>query len=155
MIHSTKKDQYWSFWCQVSSNHQDQEFLWGNRALEAGKTSKVVEAAEVSKALKITSENFRVIQVLEFYNLGNDKYYFIFMFWKKKSNRIIKNHVEFYQLFCWRLLRPTYAMFLKTGWWNSNIQPSGCQNHLQTKYNLHIFIHQTQITFVSSLWDTL
>ena len=75
MIHSTKKDQYWFFWCQVLSNHQDQEFLWGNRALEAGKVSEVVEAAEINeaaevfKALKITTENFRVIKVLEFYNL--------------------------------------------------------------------------------------
>ena len=67
----------------------------------------------------------------------------------------MKNHVEFHQLFCRTLLRPAYAMLLKTGWWNSNVQPSECQNHLQTKYNLHISIRQTQITFVSSLWNTL
>ena len=77
----TKKDQYWSFWCQVWSNHQDQEFIWGNSALQAGKASEVVEAAdineaaEVSKALKITTENFRVIQEFEFS--------FILPFWNK------------------------------------------------------------------------
>ena len=26
--------------------------------------------------------------------------------------------------FCWRLLRPAYVTFLKTGWWNSNVQTS-------------------------------
>ena len=26
--------------------------------------------------------------------------------------------------FCWRLLRPAYVTFLKTGWWNSNFQTS-------------------------------
>ena len=121
MIHSTQKDQYWSFWCQVWSNHQDQEFLWGNRALEAGKASEVVEAAdtneaaEVSKALKIIPENFRLIQVLEFYNLRT----YITLFWCFEKNyffdRIMKNHFEFYQIFCQRLLRPAYATFLKTG----------------------------------------
>ena len=25
---------------------------------------------------------------------------------------------------CWRLLRPVYVTFLKTGWWNSNVQTS-------------------------------
>ena len=40
-----------------------------------------------SKAWKITTEDFRVIQVLEFS--------FILMFWKKKKNdRIMKYHVE-------------------------------------------------------------
>jgi hypothetical protein len=50
----------------------------GNRDLEAGKVSEVVEAAEINeaaevfKALKITTESFRVIKVLEFYNLRNN-----------------------------------------------------------------------------------
>ena len=63
---STKRDQYWSFWCQGWSNHHEQEFLGGNRA---GEANEVAEAAEVSQALKIASEDFRVIQVLEFYDL--------------------------------------------------------------------------------------
>jgi hypothetical protein len=38
-------------------------------ANEVAKAAEVNEAAEVSWALKITSEDFRVIQVLEFYDL--------------------------------------------------------------------------------------
>ena len=75
MIYSTKRDQYWSFWCQEWSNHHDQEFIGGNRAGEAGEAKEVAEAAEVneaaevSRALKTTSEDFRVIRVLEFHGL--------------------------------------------------------------------------------------
>ena len=66
-------DQYWSFWCQEWSNHQ--EFLGGYRAGEVGEANEVAEAAEVNEAaevswvLKITFEDFRVIQVPEFFDL--------------------------------------------------------------------------------------
>ena len=75
MIYSTKRDQCWSFWCQGWSNHHDQEFIGGYRFGEAGEANEVAEAAEVNEAaevfwaLKITSEDFRVIQILEFYDL--------------------------------------------------------------------------------------
>ena len=66
---------------------------WGCRGLEAW---------------KITTEDFRVIQAFEFS--------FIFMFWKNLFlGRIMKYNIEFWQLFCWRLLRPVNVTFLKTG----------------------------------------
>ena len=95
MIYSTKRDQYCSFWCQGWSNHHDQDFLGGNRAGEAGEANEVAEAAEVNEAaevfwaLKITSEDFRVIQVLEFYDLKTN---FIVLkkkiFWQNHENPI-------------------------------------------------------------------
>ena len=39
---------------------------------EANEAGEVNEAAEVYQALKITTEDFRVIQVLEFYDLSRD-----------------------------------------------------------------------------------
>ena len=72
IIPYTKWDLYWSFWCQGWSYHQDEEKFWGNRAVEAVEASEVAEAdevneaAEVSKGSKITTEDFRIIQVLEF-----------------------------------------------------------------------------------------
>ena len=83
MFHSTKMDQYWSFWCQGWSNYQNQEVLWWNRAEEVGEASEVAEADEVNedwgcisyKAWKITTVDFRVIHALEFS--------FILMFWNK------------------------------------------------------------------------
>jgi hypothetical protein len=97
MIHSTKNYQYWLFWWQWWSDRQDQEVFWGNWAVEAVEASEVAEAAEVneagevSKAWKITTEDFRVFQVLEFNNLSPyiDVLKTIFF------DRIMKTHVEF------------------------------------------------------------
>ena len=75
MIHYTKNVQYWSFWCQWWSDHQDQGVFWGNRVVKTFEASEVSEAAEVNevaevtKACKITTEVFKGIQVLEFNNL--------------------------------------------------------------------------------------
>ena len=70
-----------------------------------------------SKVWKITTDYCRVIQVPEFS--------FILMFWKQIFFvRIMKYQVEFWHLLSWRLLRPAYVNFLKTGGWNSNVQIS-------------------------------
>ena len=74
-IHSTKNDQYWLFWCQWWSDNQDQTFSWENwpleavEAAEAAKAAEVHEDEEVSNAWKITTEDFRGFQILEFNNL--------------------------------------------------------------------------------------
>jgi hypothetical protein len=106
MIYSTKRDQYWSFWCQGWSYHHDQEFLGGNRADEAGEANEVAKAAEVnetadvSRALKITFADFRVIQVLEFYDLRK----FFDVLKKKNFDRIMKILLNF-------------SNFSFGGWW--------------------------------------
>ena len=79
MIHSTKRDQYWSFWCQVGSNHQDQDFFGWKRVFEAVKASEIAEADEVNEAAEVLRPEksllrTSVIQVL--------KFIFILMFWK-------------------------------------------------------------------------
>ena len=35
-----------------------------------------------------------------------------------------ENQIELWHFFCWRLLRPAYVTFLKTGWWKSNVRTS-------------------------------
>ena len=96
-IQSTTRDLCWSFWWQGWSNNQDQEVFWEKRAVEAVEASKVAEdtevneAAEVSKAWKITFEDCRVIQVLEFSNLRTK----ITLFWWFEKNIFLQNHVEF------------------------------------------------------------
>ena len=57
--------------------------------------------------------------------------------------------------FCWRLLRPAYVTFLKTGWWNSNFQTSAMYRYLQAKSNLHISICQSHFKRNISMWNTL
>ena len=53
------------------------------------------------------------------------EYSFILMFWKQIFFvKIMKYQVEFWTLLSWRLLRPGYVTFLKTGGWNSNFQTS-------------------------------
>ena len=49
MILSIKRDQFWSFWCQGWSNHQNQEI----RAVEVGEANEVAEADEVYEAAKV------------------------------------------------------------------------------------------------------
>ena len=95
----------------------DEEFFWRNRAVEAVEASEVAEAdevneaAKVSKGSKITTEDFRVIQVLEFS--------FILMFSKKnvlvESWTIRLNFSTFsvggcwgqLMLLCWKLVDET------------------------------------------------
>ena len=70
-----------------------------------------------SEAWKITTDECRVFQV--------PKFSFILMFWKQIFFvRILKYQVEFWHLLRWRLLRPAYGNFVKTGRWNSNVQIS-------------------------------
>ena len=49
----TKRDFYWSFWCQGWSNHQNEEKYWGNRAVEAVEAIEVAEADEVTEAAEV------------------------------------------------------------------------------------------------------
>jgi hypothetical protein len=67
----------------------------------------------------------------------------------------IQIFTDIWYLFCCRLLRPTYATFLKTGWWNSNSLTSGIYRYLQTKSNLHISICQSHFKRNISMWNTL
>ena len=53
MIHSTKREEYWSFWCQEWSNHQDQQIFWWNEAVEVFEAIEVVEAVEVIEAAEV------------------------------------------------------------------------------------------------------
>ena len=54
MIHSTKNDQYWLFWCQWWSDPQDQNLFWGNWHLEAVEATEVAEAAEINEAGEVS-----------------------------------------------------------------------------------------------------
>ena len=63
--------------------------------------------------------------------------------------------IDIWYLFCQRLLRPAYVIFLKTGQWNSNFQTSGIYRYLQAKSNLHIPICQSHFKRNSSMWNTL
>ena len=90
-----------------------------------------------SKAWKITTGHSRVIQVVEF---G-----FILMIWKilffVKSWNIIFN---FLHLFCWRLLRPGYIIFVKIGSNNQNVHISEFQNYLQI-YIIYFFLSEPNL----------
>ena len=88
MIHSTKRGQYWSFWCQGWSNHQNQEVVWWNRAFETVEASEVAEANEVNedaevlgpgKSLLRTSESSRFLSSTLFWCL--EKPFFLVESW--------------------------------------------------------------------------
>ena len=108
-----KNDLYWLFWCQWLSDHQDQEFVWGNWHLEAVEASEIAEASEVnetkevSKAWKTTTEDFRVFQVLKFNILKTKSFYFVVL--KKKLFR--QNHEKS----CW-ILAPFLLEAVEAVW---------------------------------------
>ena len=101
-----------------------------------------------SKAWKITTEGFRLIQVLELS--------FIYIFLGKKIfGGNMKYQVGFKHLFCLRLLRSAYVTFLKTGCKYQNVITSGIY---RTRYIYEIINPDTcksQITLPISIWDTL
>ena len=101
-----------------------------------------------SKDKKIPTEDFQVIQLLEFS--------FMLIFWKiYLFGKIMKCHIEFLHLFCWRLLRPADVTFLKTKNGYQKFIILGFKNYFQTKFYLHISIYQSQFIKLSSMWDTL
>ena len=53
MIHSTKNDQYLSFWVQWWQNRQNQEVFWENMAVEAVEACEVAKATEVNEAAEV------------------------------------------------------------------------------------------------------
>ena len=157
MIHSTKKDWYWSFSCHWWSNHLDQEVFWGNRAVEAVEASEVAEAAEVNEAAevfkvrKITTEDYRVILDLEVIDLMAN----FFLFWCFEKIVLTESWRPILNFSSQRLLRPTHVSSLKTDCWNSNFQTSGIYRYLQAKSNLHISICQRHFKRNISMWNTL
>ena len=88
-----------------------------SRSLRPLRLLRLQRSLRLQKAWKITTDDCSVIQV--------PKFSFILMFWKQIFFvRIMKYQVEFWHLLSWRLLRPAYVNFLKTGGWNSNVQIS-------------------------------
>ena len=61
--------------------------------------------------------------------------------WNGSSKILI--FTEIWYSFCRRLLRPVDVIFLKNGCGTQKFPISAFQNHLQTKFNLHIFIRQS------------
>ena len=51
MINSSKMDQYWSIWCQGSSNHQTQEILRWNMSVEVNEFNEAAEVLRPEKSL--------------------------------------------------------------------------------------------------------
>ena len=52
-IHSTLRDQDWTFWCKVIGNIIFSKFFWWNEAVEAIEAPEVIEAVEVIEAAEV------------------------------------------------------------------------------------------------------
>ena len=101
-----------------------------------------------SKAWKIPTEDFRLIPVLELSLIS--------MFLVKKIfGGIMKYQVGFKHLFCLRLLRSAYAIFLKMSCKYKNVITSGTYrtHHIYEIINPDTW--QSKITLPISIWDTL
>ena len=63
--------------------------------------------------------------------------------------------LNFSNLFCWRLLRPVYAAFLKTGWQNSNAPYSGIYRYFHHNLKVVFSWPQRSLLYIKSRWYTL
>ena len=103
MIHSTKRDHYWSFWCQEWSNNQDQQFFWWNEAVEVIKAIEAVEADEVIEAAEVLRPGKPLLRTLESSRHLNSALFLCFekkLFWVESWN-IILNFCTFSVRGCW------------------------------------------------------
>ena len=154
MIDAMKRGQYWSFWCQEWSNHQDQDVIWWNRAFEAVEVIVVAEADEVKEAAEVLRPEKSLLRTSESSRFLNSDLFWCFeefyLFYI-----IIKYHIEFWHLFCQRLLRPANVTFLETKDEYQKFPISEFQNHFHTRFYLHISLCQSQFIKSSSMWDTL
>ena len=122
---------YWGYW-----GYRGNWGCWGHWSCRS------------SKAWKITTENCRLIQVLELS--------FISMFLGKQIfGGIMRYQVGFKHLFCLRLLRSAYAIFLKMSCKYKNVITSG----IYRTHHIYEIINpdtcQSKITLPISIWDTL
>ena len=65
MIHSTKRDKYWSFWCQEWYNPQDQYFFDEMRLSRSLRSLRFVEAVEVIEAAEVLTPAKSVLRTSE------------------------------------------------------------------------------------------
>ena len=103
MIHSTKRDHYWSYWCQEWSNHQDQHFFWWNEAVEVFEAIEVVEAVEVIEATEALRPGKSQLGTSESSRFLNSALFCCFekYFWGVESWNIRLNFSTFSVRGCW------------------------------------------------------
>ena len=87
MIHSIKKDLYWSFWCQGWSNHQDWYFFWWNEAVKVIEATEVVEAVEVTETAEILRSGKSLLRTSESSRFLNSA-----LFWCLERNNFLYDH---------------------------------------------------------------
>ena len=146
MIHSKNMDQYWSFYCQGSLNHQDQYIFWWNEAVEV---IEATEAVEVTEAAEVLRPEKSFLRTSEFTRFSNSALFWCFetKFILVESWNIKLNLSAFPVGGCWgQLILLFWKMILET----QNLKPlEATRHHNLTKllillslrsdllYNLH------------------
>ena len=106
MIQSTKRGRYWSFGCQVWSNHQNKWILWWNEAVEVIEAIEVVEAIEVIEAADVLRTGKSLLRTSKLSRSLNPALFWCFekeKFWVESWN-IILNFSTFSVGDCWSQL---------------------------------------------------
>ena len=103
MIHSTKRDHYWSFCCQGWSNHQSQEVLCYDRDVEVDEAIEVAEAVEVNEAAKVLRPGKLLLRTSKSSRFFNSAlfWYFERIIFLVESWNIILNFSTFSFRGCW------------------------------------------------------
>ena len=103
MIHSTKRDWYWSFGCRGWSNHQDQWNFWWIEAVEVIEATEVIEAVEVIETVEVLRPGKSLLRSKESSKFLNSTLFWCFekIFFLFESWNIMLNFSNFSARGCW------------------------------------------------------
>ena len=137
-----------------SPSNQSESSFW---FFEAKKATEVIEARDGIMYVEVikATEVFKTCYILEITKIMTR----ITLFWCFEKRIFLNRMMEYQVKFCHRsglrLWRTGMLFLTKSNGHKSNVRISSMYRYRYYKLKVHISIRQTQITFVSSLWDKL
>ena len=151
-MNSIKTDNYWSFWCQGWSNHQNQEVLWWNRAFEAVEAIEAAEADEVNEVAVILRPKKSLLRTPESWGFLNSVLFWCFETKNiiEESWNIILNFSTFHVGGCWGQLMLLFWKLVQET--QMSTPPEATRHHISTQ--LLVLLHLRAIYFSTFQYET-
>ena len=132
-MNSIKTDNYWSFWCQGWSNHQNQEVLWWNRAFEAVEAIEAAEADEVNEVAEVLRPEKSLLRTPESWGFLNSALFWCFETKNiiEESWNIILNFSTFHVGGCWGQLMLLFWKLVQET--QMSTPPEATRHHISTQ----------------------
>ena len=151
-MNSIKTDNYWSFWCQGWSNHQNQEVLWWNRAFEAVEAIEAAEADEVNEVAEVLRPEKSLLRTPESWGFLNSALFWCFETKNiiEESWNIILNFSTFHVGGCWGQLMLLFWKLVQETQMSTPLEAT--RHHISTQ--LLVLLHLRAIYFSTFQYET-